>query len=151
MRKCLALLVLVGLWTAGAANADEHNVRFAAVDIYLDSADPIAAWQFELSDRAGLMKVVGVEQGESPAFERVPYYDREAVRLGDADRLIVADYSLASVDELPSGRARIATIHLMLSGDDDADFNLQLVTATTYDGVVTDAHISLDVRTGSEQ
>lgn len=151
MKKYLALLVLVGLWMAGAASADEHDVRFAAVDIYLDSAEPVAAWQFELSDRDGLMKVVGVEQGESSAFKRVPYYDREAVRLGEADRIIVADYSLADVAELPSGRVRVATVHLMLSGDDDTDFNLFLVTATTHDGVVTDAHLSHDVRTGSEQ
>ena len=128
-----------------------QDVRFAAVDVYLDSDEPVAAWQFELADRRGMMKVVGVEQGESAAFERVPYYDREAVRRGQADRIIVADYSLADVDELPSGRSRIATIHLMLSGDSDADFNLQLVTATTYDGEVMDARISLAVRTGSEQ
>jgi hypothetical protein len=97
------------------------------------------------------MKVVGVEQGESPAFERVPYYDREAVRRGAADRIIVADYSLADADKLPRGKSRIATIHLMLSGESDADFNLQLVTATTYDGEAMDARISLAVRTGSEQ
>lgn len=128
-----------------------QDVRFAAVDIYLDSAEPVAAWQFELSDRRGTMKVVGVEQGESAAFERVPYYDREAVARGQADRIIVADYSLADADELPSGRSRIATLHLMLSGDTDADFDLQLVTATTYDGEAMDARISLAVRTGSEQ
>ena len=148
-RILFAAFLLIAL--AGQLHADEHDIRFAAVDIYLDSAEPFAAWQFELSDRRGTMKVVGVEQGESAAFERVPYYDREAVRLGEADRIIVADYSLADVEQLPSGRARIATIHLMLSGDDDADFNLQLVTATTYDGEAMDARISLDVRTGSEQ
>jgi hypothetical protein len=151
MKKYLALLVLVGVWVAGAASADEHDVRFAAVDIYLDSAEPVAAWQFELSNRTDGMKIVGVEQGDSPAYARAPYYDREAVRLGEADRIIVADYSLADVVELPSGRVRVATVHLMLNSDDDADFDLFLVTATTYDGVVTDARISLDVRTGSEQ
>lgn len=150
MRNLIVALVLVSLGTFGHSYADETDLRFTAVDVYLDSTEPVAAWQFELGDRAGVMKVVGVEQGDSPAYARVPYYDREAVRLGDADRIIVADYSLADVIELPSGRVRIATVHLMLSGDDDADLNLLLVTATTYDGVVTDARISLDVRTGSE-
>lgn len=151
MRNSIFALVLLSLGTFGYSYADEANIRFTAVDVYLDSAEPVAAWQFELGDRAGVMKVVGVEQGDSPAYAHAPYYDREAVRLGEADRIIVADYSLADVVELPSGRVRVATVHLMLSSDDDADFNLFLVTATTYDGVVTDARISFDVRTGSEQ
>lgn len=150
MRKLSIAVVLLGLGAFGISYADEHDLRFAAVDVYLDSTEPVAAWQFELGDRAGVMKVVGVEQGDSPAYARAPYYDREAVRLGKADRIIVADYSLADAVELPSGRVRLATVHLMLNSDDDADFNLLLVTATTYDGVVTDARISLDVRTGSE-
>ena len=148
--KTLRLIIFL-IAVALSPIALAQDVRFAAVDVFLDSDEPIAAWQFELTDRSGTMKVVGVEQGESAAFERVPYYDREAVRRGQADRIIVADYSLADADELPSGKSRIATIHLMLSGDSDADFNLQLVTATTYDGEVMDARISLAVRTGSEQ
>ena len=148
--RMLRLLVIV-FAVALSAGALAQDVRFAAVDIYLDTAEPVAAWQFELSDRLGTMKVVGVEQGESAAFERVPYYDREAVRRGQADRIIVADYSLADADALPTGKSRIATLHLMLSGETDADFNLQLVTATTYDGEAMDARISLAVRTGSQQ
>lgn len=151
MRKLFIAFALLSLGAFGLSYADEHELRFAAIDVYLDSAEPVAAWQFELGDSAGVMKIVGVERGDSPAYARVPYYDREAVRLGEADRIIVADYSLADVVELPSGRVRVATVHLMLNSDDDADFNLFLVTATTYDGVVTDARISLDVRTGSEQ
>ena len=148
--KTLRLIIFL-VAVAPSPIALAQDIRFAAVDVYLDSTEPVAAWQFELSERRGMMKVVGVEQGESAAFERVPYYDREAVRQGQADRIIVADYSLADINDLPSGRSRIATIHLMLSGDSDADFNLQLVTATTYDGEVMDARISLAVRTGSEQ
>jgi hypothetical protein len=149
MRTSRLVVCLLAIVLSPAALA--QDVRFAAVDIYLDTAEPVAAWQFELADRSGTMKVVGVEQGESPAFERVPYYDREAVRRGQADRIIVADYSLADAGKLPQGKSRIATIHLMLSGESDADFNLQLVTATTYDGEAMDARISLAVRTGSEQ
>jgi hypothetical protein len=149
MRSSRQIVCLLAILLSPFAVA--QDVRFAAVDIYLESTEPVAAWQFELADRSGTMKVVGVEQGESPAFERVPYYDREAVRRGAADRIIVADYSLADAGELPAGRSRIATIHLMLSGAKDADFNLQLVTATTYDGETMDARISLAVRTGSKQ
>lgn len=151
MRALIVSLILMGSCCLGQAFAEDDSVRFSAMDIYLTSAEPVAAWQFELNDHHGLMKVVGVEKGESAAYARVPYYDREAVRLGEADRIVVADYSLADVARLPSDRTRIATVHLMLSGDDDADFNLFLITATTYDGLATDASISFEVQTGSEQ
>ena len=143
------LAITLALWLVSAA-ALAQDVTFATVDVFLDSENPVAAWQFELDDRNGVMQVVGVEQGEASAFTRVPYYDLDAVQRGDADRIIVADYTLADVNQLPSGRFRLATIHVMLRGD-DADLNLNLVTATTYDGERTDARASFAVRQGSEQ
>ena len=151
MRALIISLILICSTCPSQAFAENDSVRFAAMDIYLHSVEPIAAWQFELNDRHGLMKVVGVERGESPAYTRAPYYDREAVRLDEADRIVVADYSLADVDELPSGRTRIATLHLILGGSDDTDFNLLLITATTFDGHATDASASFEIQTGSEQ
>lgn len=141
----LALVVLcgAGLWQSGAAQPD-GSPRFAAVDIYLDSAKPVAAWQFDFSSRSG--KIVGVENGESEAFEGTPYYDREAVQLGTADRIVVADFSLAEPGRLPSGRIRIATLHLVLNGASEPEFDLGLVTAVTHDGVTIDASIGLEPR-----
>ena len=149
MKAFWTLIISACLCFASGALA-ENGLRFAAVDIYLDTSEPIAAWQFELSDRNGTIKIVGVEQGESEAYDRAPFYDREAVRLGQADRVVVADYSLADSDELPSGHTRIATIHLMLDSEDDQDIELTLITATTHDGQVINASISLVSRTGSE-
>ena len=148
MRAVFVSLFL--FFVAQPAIADD-DMRFASVDIYLNSTAPVAAWQFELDDRNGVMQIVGVENGESGAFERAPYYDREAVQLGNADRIIVADYSLADESELPSGRVRIATLHMVLSGTQEPEFDLRLVTAATYDGQVIDASIDLDRPTGSEQ
>ena len=62
---------------------------------------------------------------------------------GGADRIIVADYTLADGSRLPRERMRLATLHLMLEGD--ADFELRLVTATTPDGRVIDASITLQI------
>ena len=149
-----AILSLIVLWSAcpwgtGAAQHDDGQ-RFAAIDVYLTSTEPVAAWQFEFSSRNG--RIVGVENGESEAFGGTPYYDREAVQLGTADRIVVADYSLAEPDGLPSGRIRIATLHLVLSGSDsDPEFDLGLITAVTHDGGTIDASIGLDPRKGSEQ
>ena len=153
MRAVISNLIVVCsccVWQASAAQHDGGS-RFAAVDIYLVSAEPVAAWQFEFSNRNGLMKIVGVENGESAAFERVPYYDREAVRRGTADRIIVADFSLADASLLPSGRTRIATLHLVLEGTGDPEFYLHLVTAVTQHGQPIDASIGLDSKTGNEQ
>lgn len=132
------------------ANAADQ-IRFASVGVYLDSTDPVAAWQFELSENSGSMQVVGVEGGDSAVYQRAPYYDREAVQLGTADRITVADYSVADASELPSGRTRIATVHVMLSGPDDPNFVITLVTAVQTDGSVIAATLSLKLVTGSEQ
>ena len=124
------LPLMAGLFAVAALGA--AKARFMPVEVFLDSPEPVAAWQFELKDRNASMKIVGVENGGSDVFQRAPYYDRKAVSRGDAHRIVVADYSLAEESELPSGRVRVATLHLMLDGE--ADFELNLVAATTADG-----------------
>ena len=124
--------------------------RFVPVEIYLESPEPVAAWQFELADRARAMQVVGVEGGGHEAFPRAPYYDREALDRGDASRIVVADYSLAGESALPRGRVHLATLHLMLEGD--PDFALRLVTATTSGGKPIAASIAVgDPRTDRQK
>lgn len=141
MRKLFQTLALLILF-AGAAGAEEaRSLRFVPLEIQLDSPEPVAAWQFELNDRAAATKVVGVENGGHPAFRRAPYYDRTAIAQGDTSRIVVADYSLADAAQLPSGRFRLATLHLMVRGE--PDFELSLITATATDGNVIDASISL--------
>ncbi len=122
--------------------------RFAVVDVYVDSAVPLAAWQFELRERHGGMQVVGVENGDSRAYPEAPYYDRAAVDRAAADRIIVASFSLRPASELPVGRARVATVHVRLTGSASPDYQLQLVAAGAADGRPIDAQISLDTRTG---
>jgi len=114
--------------------------RFLALDVYIDTPEPLAAWQFELSAENAQMTVVGVENGDSNAFRDAPYYDREAVEAGRADRVVVADYSTS--DSLPGGRIRVATIHVMLDGG-EPEFNLKLITATTREGQHLDASITV--------
>jgi len=133
------LLVATVFLVAVAGSAGEA-VRFVPVDVFIDSAEPVAAWQFELADHSESMKVVGVEGGDSDVFQRAPYYDRGAVERGDAERIVVADYSLAEESRLPTGRIRVATVHLMIEGE--AELELELVTATTADGRPIDASIS---------
>lgn len=140
MKKLLVTLVLVVTATIGWAE-EARSPRFVPLEVQLDSPEPVAAWQFELKDRGAASKVVGIENGGHPSFRRAPYYDRAAVARGDTSRIVVADYSLADADELPAGRFRLATLHLMVRGE--PDFELRLVTATTPDGDAIDASISL--------
>lgn len=146
--RCLALLLLL---VSSYAMADSP-VRFTTVDVFVDSAEPLAAWQLEFAASAGVMQVVGVENGDSKAFHGSPYYDREAVEQGRADRIVVADYSLEDESELPRGRTRVTTLHLMLSGDRMApQFDTRLIVATSYQGTRINAEINIEISDGSEQ
>jgi hypothetical protein len=130
-----------GLW----AQPVERS-RFAVVDVYVDSNAPVAAWQFELRERRGLMQVVGIEGGEGQGFHEPPFYDRRAVAQGNSDRVIVASYSLTTPAQLPSGRVRVASVHVRLLGEAAPDYDLRLIAAGTADGRVIDAKISLETR-----
>ncbi len=132
--KRLAVLILL---LAASANGAP---RFEALEIWIDAPQPVAAWQFELRDANGHTTIVGVENGDSEAFGDAPYYDRDAVNSGDAERIVVADFSLA--DDLPSGYFRLATVHVMVDGG-EPDFDLTLVTATDRDGQRIDATVNL--------
>ena len=149
--RCFKLLLCLVLWIAawpGLSCADGNEVRFAALDVHLESAQPVAAWQFELSETGGRMRVVGVENGDSLAFAKAPYYDRKAMSDGRADRIIVADFTLRPAVELPVGKVRIATVHVRLTGASEPDYVLRLVTAGNAQGEPVPASIHLDVQSG---
>ncbi len=126
---CPVLLLLAPAATH-ASKRIEQKVRFAPVHIYLDSGSkPLAAYQFELKAVTGRIKIVGVEGGEHPAFKEAPYYDPAALM---NDRIIIAAFNTG--DNLPTGRTRVATIHLQILGDAEPEYQLTLVTAGDTDG-----------------
>jgi len=149
-KSLLALGLALGAFlpALGQQILAQQAVRFTAIDVFVESSVPIAAWQFELAERNGLMTVVGVENGDSAAFGPAPYYDLEAIEQSRADRVIVADFSLQSAAALPVGRTRIATIHVRLSGSDEPDYQLRLLAAGDAAGESIDAVISLNAGTG---
>ena len=149
--RCAKLLLCLVLWAAawpGWSHADGKKVWFAALDVHLVSAEPVAAWQFELSETGGRMRVVGVENGDSPAFAKAPYYDRKAVSDGRADRIIVANFTLRPAAELPVGRVRIATVHVRLTGDAEPEYVLRLTAAGNAQGKTVPASIHLKLQQG---
>ena len=120
--------------------ADEQRVRFAPLHIYLDSgAQPLAAFQFELKATTGLIKIVGVEGGQHPAYQKPPYYDPAALA---NDRIIIAGFNTGT--NLPSGRTRITTLHLQIIGDVEPDYELKLTVAADADGKEIPAEITFE-------
>ena len=78
--------------------------NFTAVDVYVDSPKPLAAWQVEIRTDA---TIVGVEGGEPKAYAEPPFYDPKALRGG---RIVLAAFTLEATP--PSGRIRVARLHL---------------------------------------
>lgn len=90
--------------------------RFEAIDVFVDSANrPLAAWQVELSASVpgGEVRIVGIEGGQHPAFNRPPYYDPAAIA---QNRAILAALSIEPAPNLPTGRTRVARVHLHITG-----------------------------------
>jgi len=128
----LALLVaLLGTLFAQPAVTDQ-SVRFQAVDILIDSKEtPLAAYQLEFTVKSGDAKVVGVEGGEHSAFKDAPFYDPKAIQ---HERVIIAALNTTSADKLPTGKTRVATIHLQVTGERNPDCAVKLQTAATLEG-----------------
>jgi len=118
----------------------QSGVRFAPLHIYLDSGNSsLAAYQFELKAAAGQIKIVGVEGGQHKAFKEAPYYDPAALA---KDRIIIAAFSTGS--DLPTGRTRIATIHLQIAGDAEPQYELKLIVAADADAKEIPAEITFE-------
>ena len=110
------LAILFTLWCgislAQPAATNPAKVRFVAVDIFVNSSDkPLAAYQLEFSVTNGVAKIVGIEGGGHPAFREPPFYDPKAMQ---SERVIIAAFSTDK--QLPTGKSRVATIHLQVSG-----------------------------------
>lgn len=139
------VLLLLAPQASHAGKRIEQRVRFAPVHVYLDSGGKLlAAYQFELKAITGQIKIVGVEGGEHPAFQEAPYYDPAALM---NDRIIIAAFNTGR--DLPTGRTRIATIHLQILRDAEPEYELTLVAAADADGQNIPAVLNL--KTGENQ
>lgn len=116
------------------------QVRFVSVPVYIDSGSKaLAAYQFELKATRGQIKIVGVENGESPAFAKPPYYDPAALA---HDRIIIAAFNTGK--NLPKGRTRVTTLQLQIIGQIEPQYKLELSVAADADGNDIPAEITYD-------
>jgi hypothetical protein len=118
-----------------------HAASFRPVAVYVDSGDaPLAAYQVEIIARGA--EIVGVEGGDAAAFHAAPYYDPAALKGG---RIIIAAFSTGS--DLPSGKTRVATLH-MRETDAAPAYEIQLIVAASTGGTRISPTVSLDQEQG---
>lgn len=138
MKRFVALCALFALAAAvmgfdkppGAVGM--RPARFVAVDVMVDSgATGLGAWQIEFSGESsgGAVELVGVEAGEHAAFSTPGYHDPEAL---SKDRVIVAAYALGK--DLPTGKTRIARLHLRVTGERDPEYKVEMMKAADAAG-----------------
>lgn len=103
--------------------------RFLGLEVHVDArGQPLAAYQVEVIASQGTVQIVGIEGGEHPAFRDPPFYDPRAMQ---RERVILAAFSTAAPEELPSGRTRVATIHCLVSGAVEPVFAVKLQAAAS--------------------
>jgi len=123
---------------------DTAGVRFNAVDVYIDSGgQPMAAYQLTFTATRGDVKIVGIEGGEHPAFKEAPYYDPTAIQ---HERAVLAAFNTSAIDQLPTGRIRVATVHVQIRGTDEPRFVAKFETAATHNGTAITARASFQER-----
>ena len=123
---------------------EEGRSRFRTIDIFVDSrGNPLAAYQVEFSATNGVVKIVGIEGGEPEAFRQPPVYDPKAMQ---KDRVIIASFSTAAAATLPTGKTRVATIHIQVSGDHEPQFQIKLQTAGDSRGRKISAQATFEER-----
>jgi hypothetical protein len=141
----LIIVFAIGAGVSFAVQDEPQGVRFAAVEIWLDThGEPLAAYQIDFSPNAGDVKIVGVEGSEHAMFAEPPYYDPTAMM---GERVIIADFSTAPGSALPSGKFRIATIHVQITGNVEPEYDVQLDVAATTDGDAI--HVDITLNTGT--
>ena len=124
--------------------AEEGRARFCAMDIFVDSGStPLAAYQVEFAATNGTARIVGIEGGEHSAFREPPFYDPKAMQ---HERVIIAAFSTASIDKLPMGKTRVATIHFQTTASQQPQFELKLQTAGDWQGNRIPAGASFEQR-----
>jgi len=137
LAHAIAPLVVLSLMAAKPAHAEPPAARFRPVQLYIDSgSQPLAAYQVEIVVASGDARIVGIEGGEPPAFRSAPYYDPAALKGG---RIIIAAFNTG--DQLPSGKVRVATLHMEESGPGTPVYQATLMAAATSNGKPIDARV----------
>lgn len=120
----------------------EPATRFQAVHVFLDTkTEPLAAYQVLIRATKGDVKIVGIEGGEPAAFKQPPFYDPKAIQ---QERVILAAFSTQPKAELPTGKIRVATVHLQVTGEVEPEFETKLQAAANHAGKKISSTVSIE-------
>lgn len=144
----------------GSDDMDPDAIHFFAVDLYIDPAAPLAAYQLTLNLPGAT--IVGVEEGDFPVYSNdssadidAPlWYDPAALAASDREgnaRLILADFLDGAAVDAPDTEFRVARVHLMQRGPIDAKppITLELNAAGDREGDRIDAVARWELITSS--
>ncbi len=123
------------------------EARFVTLAVTLDGGEHrIAAYQAELEVVAGRAEIVGVEGGGEPGFSEPPYYDPAALAGG---RVILGAFDTKRA--LPTGRQRVAVVHLRETGTVPVEYALTNVVTASLNGETINARAYLSGQGGEER
>jgi len=130
--KCWLAILFCALTFSLFGQQPAADVHFRAIDVYVDSGStPLAAYQLEFSVTNVPTTIVGIEGGSPKPFREPPFYDPKAMQ---GERVIIAAFSTEAPEHLPSGKTRVATIHIVTTGNARPAFALKLQTAADSKG-----------------
>jgi hypothetical protein len=145
MRALSAILVLAAAWLGQPEREASRALReappaqaerFESIDVFVDSGlAGLAAYQVEVRAQAERVAIVGIEGGEGE-YARPPYYDPAAMR---NERVILGAISTAEAGALPTGRTRVARLHVMVRGEGMPEYGVTLMTAGGADAARIEA------------
>ncbi len=145
--KSLLVLLLLGMLGSTQPPASQtvesqpatSPGRFVAVDVFIDAgAKSLAAYQFELKAPGPDVALLGVEGVPDSGFNDPPYYDTRAAL---NRRIVIAAFNTGSA--LPSGKTRVATLHLRIAGPGEPQYAATLQVAADADAKAIPATISV--------
>jgi hypothetical protein len=124
--KCWLAILFCAL-AAPLFGQETAAAHFRSIDVYVDSGStPLAAYQLQFSVTNVTAKIVGIEGGQHKAFREPPFYDPKAMQ---GERVVIAAFSTEAPEHLPSGKTRVATIHILTTGETRPAFELKLEAA----------------------
>jgi hypothetical protein len=138
MRFAFAVLFLC------MAAAQIRGAEFAVFDVFVDSgADALAAYQLKISDEKAAVKILSVEGGEHASFAQPPKFDGKAIQ---RDVIKIAAFSLDAREKLPSGRVRVASLHVEIGPGMAPEWKALVEAAGGAGGTRISATVSISKR-----
>ena len=135
-----ALLFATFLW-AVSVSVSALGAEFAVFDVFVDAGEEkLAAYQLKISDERAAVKILSVEGGEHASFAEAPKFDSKAIQ---RDVIKMAAFSLDAAEKLPSGKVRVASLHVEIGPGLTPEWKATMEAAAGPKGKKISAKVSI--------